>query len=275
MSAQLTILSMGWGRQTWALAAMMALDEIPRADFIVHSDTTHEHEATYAFRREWEPWLGEHGLTVVTVTAKRTDVVVEEWSNSVMIPAFTASASGDGQVRRQCTHDWKITPIRAFIRAELTRRGLKPKPGIVCSQQGISLDEAATRMRTSDVAYITNRYPLVDMKMTRSDCVTWLQRHGLPVPPKSACTFCPYKSIERWRMMKRAGGSDWREAVAIDLLIREKRSNAGQLLYVHPGRRPVDQAVTIPEDSGAKQAALWVEDDPSFEAVCDDGYCGV
>jgi len=29
----LTILSMGWGVQTWTLAAMMALEEHPRADY--------------------------------------------------------------------------------------------------------------------------------------------------------------------------------------------------------------------------------------------------
>lgn len=36
VTAQLRVLSMGWGRQTWTLAAMMALGEMPRVDFIVH-----------------------------------------------------------------------------------------------------------------------------------------------------------------------------------------------------------------------------------------------
>ena len=116
--SELSFLSMGWGVQTWTLAAMMALDEHPRADFVVFADTTHENPQTYEFIHTWEPWLGDHGVKTVTVKAKRTDVVREDWSNSVLIPAFTSDAlSGKpGQVKRQCTHDWKITPIRKFIR---------------------------------------------------------------------------------------------------------------------------------------------------------------
>lgn len=71
------ILSMGWGVQTWTLAAMMALDAHPRADFLVFADTHHEGQGTYDFARKWTPWLGERGLTVVTVEAKRTEVARE------------------------------------------------------------------------------------------------------------------------------------------------------------------------------------------------------
>ena len=67
--SSLTVLSMGWGVQTWTLAAMMALDEHPRADFLVFADTHHEGQGTYEFAHQWTPWLGEHGLTVVTVEA--------------------------------------------------------------------------------------------------------------------------------------------------------------------------------------------------------------
>ena len=266
----LTVLSMGWGKQTWTMAAMMALGELARTDYIVFADTTHESQETYAFIRQWTPWLSQHGLNVVTVQAKRTDVVREDWSNSVLIPAFTVSAKtgAHGQVRRQCTHDWKITPIRHFIRAELARRGLRPVPGAAECWQGISLDEFQ-RMRTSDVAYITNMYPLVERQMSRKDCISWLQAHALQIPPKSACTFCPFKSVGAWRALKRSGGPDWQEALTVDASVRDKRSEHG-LLYVHPGRKPLTEAVDIPEDHGANQPEL-----EGFEAVCDGGHCGV
>lgn len=89
---KLTVLSMGWGVQTWTLAAMMALDEHPRADYILFADTKHEREGTYDFIRQWEPWLGEHGLSVVTVQAENTEVVRRDWGRgAVMIPAFTVN----------------------------------------------------------------------------------------------------------------------------------------------------------------------------------------
>jgi hypothetical protein len=56
---ELSIMSMGWGVQTWTMAAMMALDELPRADYLIFADTHHEGSATYEFERTWEPWLVE------------------------------------------------------------------------------------------------------------------------------------------------------------------------------------------------------------------------
>lgn len=259
----LRVLNLGWGVQSWTLAAMMAAGEMPRADYLVHADTGHEMGATYKFRAAWEPWLGEHGLSVVTVGGKRTDVVREDWSGSVLIPAFAVDrrTGKGGQVKRQCTHDWKIAPIRHFVREELRRRGVPVAAGAVESWMGISRDEWS-RMRDSDVTYIRNVYPLVDRGITRAGCVAWLEGHGLPVPPKSGCTFCPYRSLGRWRDLKRDGGPDWQEAVDVDAAIRDKR--AAVSLYVHPGRRPLAEAVSIPEDFGASQLPL---------EPCDSGYC--
>jgi len=263
----LRVISLGWGVQSWTLAAMAALGELEPVDYAIHADTTWEHAYTYEHARAWTPWLGERGVNVVTVEGKRVDVVREDWGNSVLIPAFTvdATTASRGQIKRQCTHDWKIMPIRSFIRAELKRRGISRSPGAVQSLQGISLDEWQ-RMRTSDVAYIENVYPLVDMRMTRGDCAAWLEGKGLPVPPKSACVFCPYTSIGAWKELKRAGGVDWEAALAVDRAIRSKRPKAD--LFVHPGRVPLPEAVRIPEDVGAHQLELQV-------APCDSGHCFV
>ena len=258
----LRIISLGWGVQSFTLAAMVALEELPPVDYAIHADTGHEMSGTYAHAKKWTPWLEEHGVKVVTVHGRRTEVVREDWSNSVMIPAFTKDnlTASKGQVRRQCTHDWKIVPIRRFIRTIIPN----PKPGAVESWQGISLEECS-RMRTSDVAYIVNVYPLVDRRITREGCVAWLQAHNLDVPPKSACTFCPYKSINSWKQLKRIGGPDWEEALAVDEAIRSKRPNHS--LFLHPALKPLAQAVSIPEDFGAAQLEM--------DIPCDGGVCFV
>ncbi len=133
----LSYLSLGWGIQSTTLAAMMAFDEIPRADYIIHADTTHEKEATYEYAERMTPWFGEHGIDIVTVRGKWLDVAISQWGDgtSVMIPAFTLDKV-DGskrQVRRQCTSYWKINPIRQFITSELKRLG-RPK-----SRDGLQL----------------------------------------------------------------------------------------------------------------------------------------
>jgi len=261
----LRVLSLGWGVQSWTLAAMVALGELEPVDFIVHADTGYEHSKTYEHAQKWTPWLQERGCKVVTVKAKDNGVVVK-WANSesVMIPALTVDreTGSHGQIKRQCTHDWKIAPIRHFI----TSLGITKSAGAVESWQGISWDEVR-RIRDSDVAYITNRYPLVDLKMTRGDCIQWLQKNSLDVPVKSGCVFCPYNSMGRWKALKRDGGLDWDTAVKVDLLIRDKRPKWA--VYVHPGRKPLEEAVSIPEDIGASQIAMTLD----AEAQCDSGVC--
>lgn len=260
----LKVISLGWGVQSWTLVAMAALGELEPVHAAIHADTYWEKEKTYEFVRMWEPWLRQHGVRVVTVGDRKQAVekVNTQWTD---IPAFTATPSENGgMLRRQCTQRWKIEPIRKFLREELARLGLSKTPGVVESWQGISLDEF-TRMRTSDVRWLVNRYPLVDLRMTRQDCITWLNRHDLPTPPKSACVFCPYQNRQAWQELKRAGGSDWNTAVSIDAAIRHVRPPYD--LFVHPARLPLEQAVTIPEDTGMMQPSLLDE--------CDSGYCFV
>ena len=131
---------------------------------------------------------------------------------------------------------------------------------------GISLDEAR-RMRDSDVKYMENRWPLVERYITRQMCINWLIEHDIPVPPKSACSFCPYQSLETWRNLKRAGGSDWKASLGVDESVRDMRDL--HTLYLHPQRKPLVEAVELPEDAG--QIAMEID----LEHPCDSGVCFV
>ena len=266
MDKPLRVLSLGWGVQSWTLAAMAALGEIEPIDVAIHADTLHEATGTYIHAAKWTPWLKEHGVNVVTVSSNRSSVVEDQFNGSVQIPAYTTSPTGKGgQVRRQCTGRWKIVPIRKYIRTLLPP---SPKPGSVQLVTGISWDEAL-RMRDSDVQYITHDYPLVNSRTRRSDCVTWLENNGLDVPPKSSCVFCPYHNKAAWKELKRKGGPDWDKAIRVDNAIRNKRATAANLqLFLHNSRLPLADAINIPEDVGARQMALG-EDDPT----CDSGFC--
>ena len=260
----LRILSLGWGVQSWTLAVMAALGEIPMPDYAVHADTTHEMAGTYAHAEKWTPWQGEHGVKVRTVSSQNTGVITSN-GKGVPMPVFlTGNGDNGAQTRRQCTEEWKISPLRRFARSVIN----SPKPGSVEMWMGISLDEWQ-RMKTSNVGYITNVYPLVDSRITRARCVEWLEQHGLDIPPKSACTFCPYHNEASWKRMKQAGGADWDEAVTVDEAIRDKGKGSGKefQLFIHPSGLPLEEAVRIPEDYGAKQMEM--------DIPCDSGHCFV
>jgi hypothetical protein len=265
------ILSLGWGIQSTTIAFMVALGELEPIDVAIHADTTHESSLTYAFAKRWTPWLEARGVKVVTVKNVRPNNVSNyRRSGEVHIPAYTITPKGNGQTHRQCTGRWKIEPMRRWISGELKRLGIKKKPNIVEQWIGISWDESQ-RMKKSEVKYIVHRWPFLEKehRMTRQDCEKWLVAHGLEVPPKSACVFCPFHSTAEWREILNGGNGDWHKAIDVDNEIR--KAYPPYDLFVHPDRKPLEQVdLRTAEEKG--QLALW--DANGWDAEC-SGICGV
>jgi len=256
--AALKIISLGWGVQSWTLAAMVTLGELEPVDFVIHSDTGWEREATYQFAAQWGRWLESRGVKLVTVESDVIGKSQNAWGG-VYIPAHTSYPDGtpSGLLRRQCTERWKIRPVRRWLRESGYKKGVE-------QWLGITVDEVE-RAKPSRVKWITSRFPLLELGMNRNDCINWLRAHNLAIPGKSSCVFCPYHSKPVWREMKREGGNDWIVAVAVDREIRNARPNF--LSYVHADRRPLSE-LKIAEDFGAKQLNFVDVFD-----VCESGYC--
>jgi 3'-phosphoadenosine 5'-phosphosulfate sulfotransferase (PAPS reductase)/FAD synthetase len=236
---------------------MAALKEIPPVDAAIHADTGWERRETYEFARKWTSWLEKLGVPVVTVRDP-SSLVVGQQGGATFIPAFTIGESGKGALRRQCTNRWKIVPLRQAISRELVARGLKKTPGVVDVLLGISLDEFQ-RARTADVKYTTNTFPLLDMRMTRQDCLSWLESHGIPSPGKSSCVFCPYHNKAAFQELRETP-EDWATAVRVDEAIRYKRPN--HISFVHPLRIPLREAVVLDTPEPEEE-----------EAGCPGSYC--
>jgi len=154
------------------------------------------------------------------------------------VPWFIANPDGSvGMGRRQCTAHYKLEPIARKVVALL---GGRPAGG--CELWlGISTDEAH-RMRPSRVRYIVNRWPLIDRRMSRSDCRTWLARFGASAP-KSSCLGCPFHSNEQWRDAM-ADPADRAELVEIDRIIRRAGSKGIEMRgeqFMHRSMRPIGE----------------------------------
>lgn len=268
MSPKFTYISLGWGVQSWALAAMVALGELPPVDVVIHADTTHKRQETYEFAARWTPWLKAHGVRVITVRAPKKDTAAIQQVNSpsIMLPAFTSYLDGkpSGMLRRQCTGRWKIQPVRRWVSAWLKYGGYKKRPGVIEQWLGITLDEVQ-RVKPSDVRYIKNRFPFVeDMSpaWTRQRAISWLHANDLEVPIKSSCVFCPYHDKATWRDIKLSTGGDWDRVIEVDRAIRNKRP--GYSAYLSSERAPID-GVDFRNERDMGQMGLW---DNECEGVC-------
>lgn len=266
---KLRILSLGAGVQSTAMALMAAHGELgPMPDLALFADTGAEPGPTYDYLR----WLMSDNVLpfpvrIVSAGNIRDDMMAGLNSTGqqfASIPFFTLYKGKAGMGRRQCTKEYKLQPLQRAVRELL---GGKRPPGGVEMWIGISTDEAI-RMKPSRVRYIVNRWPLIEKRLSRADCLAWIERNGYPRPPKSACTFCPYRSNEGWRVMKETDPASFADAIAVDHALRE-RDHGSRLrseLYLHRSLKPLDQ-VDLRSAAELGQGDLFGND-------C-EGMCGV
>lgn len=95
-----------------------------------------------------------------------------------------------------CSTWAKRDAFREWIRRRLLEdQGVKRyKPNQFTCIMGISMDEAAERANDSDVKWMGNAYPLVDLRISRRACVQLLKDEwpGPVMPEKSGCDWCPW-----------------------------------------------------------------------------------
>jgi hypothetical protein len=246
MAPQLRVLSLGAGVQSTTLALMAARGDLPyRPDYAVFADTGWEPEEVY---RHLE-WL-ETQLPFPVIRARRDGLDLGEHAIAIATSPVTRTASPPwftegprGMLPRQCSKEFKVRVIQREVRKLL---GLAPgersklPPGSVEQWIGISYDEMQ-RMKRSELGYVENVFPLVDLRMKRRDCLQWMEERQYPRPPKSSCVFCPYRGDDQWRDMRDNAPEDWRRAVEFDAAIRAGFHGMQGEAFVHRQRVPLDK----------------------------------
>lgn len=272
MSEAIHIISLGAGVQSSTMALMAARGQItPMPVAAIFADTQAEPPTVY----RWLDWLEKqlpfpvHRVTAGDLAA---DALIARKSkrgtyySETTLPYFTASPDKSiGKMRRNCTLDYKIIPVqREAKRLGSVKRGQK-SVGVV-QWIGISLDEI-TRCKPSAVPWAQHRWPLIDLRMTRNKCLEWMQSHGYPQPPRSACVFCPFHSRSEWRRLRDEEPEQFKRAVDFERSVQEAHKNTfTSVPFLHVSCKPLDQ-VDLRTDADRGQASLWQDE-------C-EGMCGV
>ena len=277
-------LSLGAGVQSSVLALLFSRSDVRLAqlgyskpDVAIFADTGWEPKYVYRHLA----WL-EDNLNYPLVRVSAGDLRenlrrgrTASGHRFVDVPLFLVGDDGKkGMLRRQCTNHYKIRPIYREIRQRAGgERGMPfPKDIRVEMWLGISLDEVG-RMKQSREPWIEHRWPLVDLGMSRQDCIDWFAtEYPGRYLPRSACVICPYRSDDHWLELKQNEPSSYQEAVEFDRWLRNSTTNpVRQLLngrpYLHASRRPLESAVG--EREGERRDGL-----DTFSREC-EGLCGV
>lgn len=244
-NADLRVLSLGAGVQSTTLALMAAHGEIgPMPDVAIFADTGWEPKPVLEHLR----WLSSGNVLpfdIITVQAMDlrehvTERAQAEHGRFISLPFFL---KGGGMGRRQCTREAKIDPVKRDIRRLLgVPKGHHATKFRVEQWIGISTDEMQ-RMAQARDAWITNRWPLIEARMSRGDCYAWLKKHGYPIPPKSSCIGCPFHSDAFWRDMQINDPDSFADAVAVDHALRANGKVRGmdRQEYMHRSCKPLGE----------------------------------
>ena len=248
----LRVLSFGGGHQSTTLHLMSDAGEIERLDLSIFADTGWEPADVYE-HIAWVESVSSIPIHRVSIGRNLRDDTVNwqqhEGRSAISIPAFILNTDGSkGMIQhRQCTHQYKIEPIRKHIRQVLgvQPRHRVPKGTVVEQWLGFSWDE---RMRVSEPRqkWIVNRHPLIDRRMTRTDCKAWFaDRFPDRVLPRSACSGCPFRHDQEWLHLKQTSPADFADAVVVDASIRESGQAAGFVgtPFLNARLKPLAEAV--------------------------------
>lgn len=264
----LRLLSLGAGVQSTTVLLLACEGKIPSFDCALFADTGWEPRAVYDQLAKVTQIAEDAGIPVRSVSSGniRHDAL-DETTRFVTMPLHVRKPDGTkGMARRQCTGEYKIKPLKAAAREFLGYpHPNRVPPGVFAEQAiGISVDEVH-RAKDADVRYLRNVFPLLDLGMTRDDCVQYLAERGFGETVKSACIGCPYSGNARLRWLRDADPDAWDDLVAFDRAIRHGSPRAiangtplrGEF-FVHRSLRPLDEVDLTP--SRRRHLALVDED---------------
>lgn len=265
---------------------------IPRPNYIIFADTKREPKRVQNYIQYALPLLKERGLDVIEVS--RGDLG-EDFKKHLEervsgIPIWGVKPNGDiSPLIRQCTEDYKITPIHRKIRELLGIKRLKRHS--VRMWMGITVDERKRYkqlFQTKQHRFRVNHYPFFPTYAnitnkefdyskvfgngwTRQDCIEFFTSKGLLTPPKSSCVFCPFHTDEYWLDMKINHKEEWDWCCDFDESVRD--FGAGRLKikkwYLHSSCQPLKDIDFEKRVKQKQQNSLF-----DFEG-CNSGFCFV
>lgn len=179
---------------------------------IVFCDPGSERPETY----EHVEWIDKHVMPVTVLNTLREGLPLYEYCVAQKImPVRTP---------RWCTVEYKVRPLASYCADGL---------------QVVGIDAGEEHRATQSVWEGKAKwYPLVDAGIDREQCIDIIEDHGVPVPPKSGCYFCPFQRDAQWRELYDCYPDLFQKALRMEQAARVRRALSDKVPLTL-GRRPL------------------------------------
>lgn len=267
-------ISYGGGVQSTAMIVLATQGRID-ADVALFANVgdDSEHPATLVYVRDvMIPWAAERGLPIHELRRTRKggelfrglygDIVEHDTPGKLREPIPIRGMNGM-PLSRSCTRDWKVGVVGRWLK-DNGASAVDPATVYI----GISTDEIQRVGNKKVGAYERPTYPLIDLGLSRAQCMTIIAEAGLPVPPKSACWFCPFHTKAAWAEQRRDEPDLFEKAAGLEDLMNARRRELDKdpVFLTYTGI-PLREAITEAQDM------LPGFDHVETGEVCDEGYC--
>lgn len=276
----ISVLSYSGGRQSQLLLEMVLCGELekPLRFVVLNANPGMERKKTKPFVEDARRRCAEAGIDFITAQGPNLyyDLVNSQFDGATRIdnpPYYTKDENGKkGRLKQKCTAHYKIAPMDRALRHYMSRKhGVqwntkRLRPGLVEKWIGLAADEK-DRCSESDVGYITLRFPLIEMEMTKLKCVGWFLKHNRPLPIGSVCNACFANGLKTFEEMHRTEPEDWEQAVAVDNALESWKGRiTNEEVFV-------SSSLIRLRDLPARNFGMFEED--LQDAQCNSGVCFV
>jgi hypothetical protein len=176
------VVSIGGGVNSTGLVCG-AYEKGVRIDLNLFSDPGGEKPETYRHLELLDKWLVSHGMPGVTWVKHPTETLEGQCISNQTLPSIVVGF-------RSCSDHFKIRPQNRFLKTWKPAIDAWGRGERVTKLVGFDAGEPWRAKDFSDKRYEV-RFPLIEWGWDRDACVAAIERHGLEVPAKSSCFFCP------------------------------------------------------------------------------------
>lgn len=172
----LQVLSLGGGVQSSALLLMCIDGKFEKPDVVIFSDTGSEMDSTYSTIDSLEKICKENKI--------KFHIVGSFFSENATLPGrwklheyYLEMGILPMVGNPRCTFNFKIYPVRRKVREILLSMPRYPIGATQCNMWiGITTDERHRSEHEPDIIWAKNRYPLLEMELTRQNCFNYIQK---------------------------------------------------------------------------------------------------
>lgn len=222
----LKVLTTGGGLDSW----VMLLDAVARGehpDLVVFADVTDaarldpgEWPGTYAHLREVVmPFCEAHGIAFKWITTEESPIRGER----SLFRYLEVKSLIPSRTMRMCTVASKVERVTDYLDATYPTHRLEVWVGFEAGEEDRAARDPHSKGRAKGRR--TNRFPLMERGICRCRAAAIAKASGLPVPPGSACMFCPFGSRGDFQTVAREQPEHFARFVTLEKNCRRTKKN--------------------------------------------------